>query len=125
MVDNPESYYPGDKYVDWIGFTGISVAGGRYSYGSLDSLVERTYRQMLKNHPQKPIMLSSFARTNQSDQSRWLINADRSLQNNFTAIKAVIYFDNTWGLTGDHTLNQESFQTLQNIFKDSYWIMGK
>jgi hypothetical protein len=125
MVDNPESYYPGDKYVDWIGLTGISVAGGRYSYGSLDSLIERTYRQMLKNHPQKPIMLSSFARTNQSDQSRWLINAYRSLQNNFTAIKAVIYFDNTWGLTGDHTLNQESFQTLQNIFKDSYWIMGK
>ena len=125
MVDNPESYYPGDRYVDWIGFTGISVAGSRYSYGSLDGLIERTYRQMFKNHPQKPIMLSSFARTNQNDQSRWLINAYRNVKNVFPAIKAVIYFDNTWRLTGDHTLNQESLQTLQNIFKDPYWIMGK
>ena len=125
MVDNPESYYPGDRYVDWIGFTGISVAGSRYTYGSLDSLIDKTYRQMLKDHPRKPVMLSSFARTNQKDQSRWLINAYGSIKNSFQAIKAVIYFDNTWGLTGDHTLNQESLQTLQNIFRDPYWIMAK
>jgi len=125
MVGNPELYYPGDRYVDWIGFTGISVAGSRYSYGSLYSLIDRTYRRMFKNHPQKPIMLSSFARTNETNQSKWLINAYSSIKNSFPAIKAVIYFDNTWRLTGDHTLNQESLQTLQNIFKDPYWIMGK
>jgi len=125
MVDNPESYYPGDRYVDWIGFTGISVAGGRYSGGSLDNLIERMYKQVLKDHPLKPIMLSSFARTNQKDQSRWLINAYSSIKTSFQAIKAVIYFDNTWRLTGDHTLNQESLQTLQNIFRDQYWIMAK
>jgi hypothetical protein len=125
MVDYPESYYPGDRYVDWIGFTGISVAGSKNSYGSLYSLIDRIYRQMLKDHPRKPIMLSSFARTNQKDQSRWLLNAYSSIRNSFQAIKAVIYFDNTWGLTGDHTLNQESLRTLQNIFKDPYWIMAK
>jgi hypothetical protein len=80
---------------------------------------------MFKNHPQKPIMLSSFARTNETNQSKWLIDAYSSIKNSFPAIKAVIYFDNTWRLTGDHTLNQESLQTLQNIFKDPYWIMGK
>jgi Glycosyl hydrolase family 26 len=125
MVDSPESYYPGDRYVDWVGITGISVARSRYSPGSLYSLIDRTYRQMLKAHPQKPIMLSSFGRTNQSDQSNWLIEAYNSMKNSFPAIKAVIYFDNTWKLTGDHTLNQESFQTLQNIFKDPYWIMRR
>jgi beta-mannanase len=125
MVDSPESYYPGDRYVDWIGFTGISVAGGQYTYGPLDSLIGGTYREMLKDHPQKPIMLSSFARTNRKDQSRWLINAYSGIKNSFQAIKAAIYFDNTWRLTGDHTLNQESLQTLQNIFRDPYWIMAK
>jgi len=44
MVDNPELYYPGDRYVDWIGFNGFSVAGSRYSGGSLYSLIYRTYR---------------------------------------------------------------------------------
>jgi hypothetical protein len=80
---------------------------------------------MLKDHPRKPIMLSSFARTNQKGQSRWLINAYSGIKNSLQAIKAVIYFDNTWGLTGDHTLNQVSLQTLQNIFRDPYWIMAK
>jgi hypothetical protein len=125
VVDDPESYYPGDRYVNWIGITGISVAKSQYSYGSLDRLIDRTYRQMFKNHPQKPIMLSSFARTNDSNQSKWLVKAYRSVKNSFPAIKAVIYFDNTWRLTGDHTLNQESLQTLQNIFKDPYWVMAK
>ena len=124
-VDNPESYYPGDRYIDWIGITGISVAKSQYLYGSLDRIIDRTYRQMLKNHPQKPIMLSSFARTNETNQAKWLMKAYSSMKNSFPAIKAVIYFDNTWRLTGDHTLNQASLQTLQNIFKDPYWIMGK
>jgi len=125
MVGNPESYYPGERYVDWIGFTGISVAGSRFSYGSLHSLIDKTYRQMLKDHLQKPIMLSSFARTNDTNQSKWLINAYNSIKNSFPGIKAVIYFDNTWRLTGDHTLNPKSWQTLRGIFKDPYWVMGK
>ena len=125
MVDNAESYYPGDKFVDWIGITGISVAKGRYSYGPLYSLIDKPYRQMLKDHPRKPIMLSSFARTNDNEQSSWLINAYSSIKKSFPAIKAVIYFDNTWRLTGDHTLNPKSLETLKEIFKDPYWIMGK
>jgi len=80
---------------------------------------------MLKNHPQKPIMLSAFARTNGYDQPRWLINAYGKIKSDFPAIKAAIYFDNTWTLTGDHTLNPKSLQTLKEIFKDPYWIMAK
>ena len=124
MVDNPESYYPGDRYVDWIGFNGFSVAGNRYADRSLYSLIHRTYKQMLKNHPQKPIMLSEFARTNGYDQPRWLIDAYGKIKSDFPAIKAAIYFDNTWTLTGDHTLSLKGLQALEEIFKDSYWIMA-
>jgi len=125
MVDNPELYYPGDRYVDWIGFNGFSVAGSRYSDSSFDSLMNRTYRQMLKDHAQKPLMISSFGRTNEYYQSKWLMNAYSSIKSSFPAIKAVFYFDNTWKLTGDHTLNPKGLQTLRDIFRDPYWIMGK
>ena len=37
----------------------------------------------------------------------------------------VLYFDNTWRLTGDHTLKPKSLPTLKDIFKDPYWIMAK
>ena len=80
---------------------------------------------MLKNHPQKPFMISSFGRTNEPYQSKWLIDAYDKIKGDFPAIKAVTYFDNTWKLTGDHTLNPKSLETLKEIFKDPYWIMRK
>lgn len=125
MVGNPELYYPGDRYVDWIGFNVFSVAGTRFSDDSFYNLIHRTYRQMFKNHPQKPFMISSFGRTNEPYQSKWLTNAYNKIKGDFPAIKAVSYFDNTWKLTGDHTLNPRSLETLKEIFKDPYWIMGK
>ena len=125
MVDNPELYYPGDRYVDWIGFNAFSVAGNRHIDSSLDRLIYRTYRQMLKNHPQKPIMLSEFARTNGYDQPRWLIDAYSKMKSRFPAIKAAFYFDNIWTLTGDHRLNPAGLQTLKEIFEDPYWIVTK
>jgi len=125
MVGNPEPYYPGDRYVDWIGFNAFSVAGGRFSDDSFSNLINRTYQQMHKNHPQKPFMISSFGRTNEPYQSKWLISAYDKVKGDFPAIKAVTYFDNTWKLTGDHTLNPKSLETLKEIFKDPYWVMGK
>ncbi len=125
VADDPESYYPGDKYVDWIGLHAYSIAGKPKTEYMLHVLIHETYRRLFKDHPQKPIMLSSFGRTNDNDQSRWLIDAYSSIKKSFPAIKAVICFDNTMRLTGDHTLNQESLQTLKEIFKDPYWIMGK
>jgi Glycosyl hydrolase family 26 len=125
MVDDPELYYPGDRYVDWVGFCAYSIAGNQTVDQMLNVLIDGTYRRFLKKHPQKPIMISSFGRTNETYQSNWLINAYRSIKKSFPAIKAVIYHDNTWRLTGDHTLNPKSWQTLKEVFKDPYWIMAK
>jgi len=125
MVDDPKLYYPGDKYVDWIGLNAFSVAEKPTLDHMLNVLVRETYRRFFKDRPQKPIMISAFGRTNEIYQARWLIHAYRSIKNSFPAIKAVIYFDNTWSGTGDHTLNPKSLQILQDIFKDPYWIMEK
>ena len=125
MVDDPTLYYPGDRYVDWIGLCAFSVAEKPTLDLMLNVLVSETYRRFFKDHPQKPFMISAFGRTNETYQSRWLINAYRSIRNSFPAIKAVIYHDNTWWGTGDHTLNPKGLETLKEILKDPYWIMGK
>jgi len=124
-ADNPELYYPGDKYVDWIGLNAISVIEKPTMDSALNVLIRETYRRLFKDHPQKPFMLSSFGRTKETYQYRWLMNAYRSIKNSFPAIKAILYFHTTWWATADHTLNPKSLQTLQDIFKDPYWIMGK
>jgi len=120
LVDDPEPYYPGDKYVDWVSFNGFSVRGA-----SFYSLTFRTYKQILKKHPQKPIMVESFAVTNNYSQPRWLKHAYSSIKNDFPLVKGAIYWDNTWTLTGDHRLNSNGLKALKEIFKDPYWLMAK
>jgi hypothetical protein len=124
-ADDPELYYPGDKYVDWIGLNAFSKAGHPKLDHMLNLLMRETYRQLFKKHPQKPFMIPWFARTNEFYQSRWLLNAYSSIKTSFPAIKAAMYSDKTSSHSGDHTLNPQSWQTLKEIFKDPYWIMAK
>jgi len=125
MVDDPELYYPGDRYIDWIGLNAFSVLGRKFSNSGLDELIYKTYREMFKKHPQKPIMQSQFARTNSVGQPQWLSDAYHAIKTNFPSLRAAIYMDNTWTKTGDHTLSPEGLQTLKQVFKDPYWIMAK
>lgn len=128
-VDDPEIYFPGDKYVDWIGFNVFANLKNRYISESttFDELISKTYEQVLRNHPEKPVMVSEFGRTPGYNQPAWLIEAYRSIKNNFPAIRAAIYYDNiTNVMTGqDHTLDLTSLNTLKEVFKDSYWIMAR
>jgi hypothetical protein len=124
-VNDPELYYPGDQYIDWIGLTAYSVSWRKFSNGAFDELIDITYRKMLKEHPQKPITQSQLARTNSDSQSRWLLDAYTDIKTKFPSLKAAIYMDNTWTKTGDHTLSLEGLQTLKEIFKDPYWVLAK
>lgn len=124
-ADDPELYYPGDKYVDWIGLNAFSVTGDPKAGYMLNVLMRETYGRLFKYHPQKPFMIPWFARTNNSAQARWLINAYSSIKNSFPAVKAAMYSDRISSHTGDITLNPKSLETLKEIFKDPYWVMGK
>jgi beta-mannanase len=90
-------------------------------------LLSPTYEQMIADHPQKPIMVSEFGRTPGDSQPQWLIDAFRSMKNEFPRLKAAIYYDNITNVHAgqDHTLDQKSLNTLKEIFKGPYWIMAK
>jgi hypothetical protein len=127
-VVDPESYYPGDKYVDWIGMNDFANLKIKYigENTTFRELLFPTYEQMITNHPQKPMMISEFGRTPGDSQSHWLIDAYRSIKDEFPKLKAAIYYDTITHLSEihDHTLDQKSLNTLKEIFKDPYWIMA-
>jgi mannan endo-1,4-beta-mannosidase len=133
LVRDPELYYPGDKYIDWIGMNVFANLKNTLVLEDtvLRELLSPTYEQMLNNHPQKPLMVSEFGRTPGEKQPSWLMDAYRSIKKDFPKIKAAIYYDNiTATLSGrhtpqDHTLDEVSLSTLKNIFHDPYWIMVK
>ncbi len=128
-VDDPELYFPGDRYVDWIGFNVFANLKNPYIAETtmFRNLMSKTYEQLTFNHPQKPRMVSEFGRTPGPNQPSWLVDAFQSIKKNFPSIKAAVYYDNITGvLTGqDHTLDRTSLRTLKGIFKDPYWIMAK
>jgi Glycosyl hydrolase family 26 len=128
-VTEPEPYYPGDKYVDWIGINIFAnLKNPLISQTTMfGELMSQTYEQMRRNHPQKPLMVSEFGRTPGPNQPSWLADAFRSMKDDFSSIKAAIYYDNITAVFSgqDHTLDQTSLNTLKEVFKDSYWLMTK
>jgi hypothetical protein len=129
LVEDPEKYYPGDRYVDWIGLNVFANLKNQHISESttFEDLMAPTYEQLTGSHPQKPIMISEFGRTPGPNQPSWLVDAYQNMKEHFSPIKAAIYYDNVTGvLTGqDHTLDRISLGTLRDVFRDPYWIMAK
>ncbi len=53
----PEDYYPGDKFVDYIGIDGYS-ADWNGNTDKPDAIFEREYQMLRAAHPAKPILIS-------------------------------------------------------------------
>jgi hypothetical protein len=124
-MQEPERYYPGDKYVDWIGFSAFSRKGWHGDGMLFGHLIGKSYPEMRKNHPDKPIMQAETGKTQLWDQPRWLIDAYKTVKE-MPGLKAVIYWDNiTPSVSDDKTLSDKSLATMKEIFKDPYWIMAK
>jgi hypothetical protein len=131
-ANNPETYYPGDQYVDWIGFSAFARQIYPDTMVPFKALVNNTFNQMRKKHPQKPIMQAEFAHTNNPLQHKWIIDTYKTIKS-MPAMKAAVFYDNVTPegfftdrrSDDDHTLNKEGFQAMKEIFKDPYWIMAK
>lgn len=95
-ADDPEPYYPGDRYVDWIGINIFANLKNRQVKQDtlFTEMMSATYAQMGRNHPEKPIMLSEFGRTPGDKQRPWLTDAYARIKADFPTLKAAIYYDN-------------------------------
>jgi len=120
-IDSPEGYYPGDKYVDWIGLSAYTRLKEFTPELSFSYLVAETYRDMRTNHPEKPVMQAEFGRTKTKRQPRWIRNAYETIKS-LPGMKAAIYWDSVnYSLGDDHTLSGESKKVLREMLEDPYF----
>jgi hypothetical protein len=99
--DSWERYYPGDKYVDWVGINGYNFAGQRtqwtvFPYQSFFSLFCLDYNTMRKNHPDKPIMIAGTGMDELKSKPKWVTDAFNTLKNDFPGIKAFLVWNEYW-----------------------------
>ena len=90
----PEAYYPGDSYVDWIGFDGYNFGTSQTWSGwqSFFNIYNALY-QKFKTYG-KPIMLGEFASVEQGgSKSQWIADAYSTwIKFGYTQIKAATWF---------------------------------
>ncbi len=89
----PEAYYPGNDYVDWIGFDGYNFGTTQTWSGWISFFdIYNPLYQKFKNYG-KPIMLGEFASVEQGgSKSQWIAQAYSWLQF-YTQIKAATWFN--------------------------------
>ncbi len=98
-------YYPGDSFVDWIGFDGYNfgtVPGKKDPWRSFDEIFGEAYQRMTQIAPTKPIMIAEFAcGEGGGSKPQWILETFKSIRN-YPHIKAWIWF---------------------NILKEAEWIV--
>ena len=89
-----KSFYPGDRYVDWVSVTGFNW-GDTFTWSrwnSFNQIFGGTYEALLKFR--KPIMISEVATVAAGGSARgWITAALMQLPRTFPRVRAIVWFD--------------------------------
>ncbi len=117
------SYYPGDEFVDWIGFTVDAVPFMRTENTSFKYLFSRDYIYCRKHYKNKPIALWEFGAQENSYQGKWITRTFKLIKEEFPAIKAFTYMVYSFN-RGSTNLSIEGRKAYKNAISDPYYIKG-
>lgn len=120
--NNWRNYYPGGKYVDWVGIDGynwgaLPAGDGWKSFGTLMKPVYDDYAS------RKPIMIAETGSTESGgDKAQWITDMGKWVKAH-RAIKAVVYFDRTTGWGWDWSLDtsKASANAFAKLAADPYF----
>lgn len=121
-----DKFYPGDAYVDWVGFSAFNWAGEykQNYWTNPDELFSPTVKDLQTFH--KPIMIAETASADTrspNDKAIWINDLSEYVQND-PQIKGVIWFNTTDnGINWQLTSTKESQDAFTNSFTD-YFIQN-
>jgi hypothetical protein len=117
------NYYPGDKYVDWVGVDGFNWGGAKSwsDWISIDAIIHPVYSTY---HWRKPIMIAETGSVEQGgSKAKWISHARRALARKYPAIAAFIYYNGSddEGAYWKVDSSRSAFQAFRNMGHDPYW----
>ncbi len=137
--------YPGDAYVDWIGwhpFSNTTPIGENFKglmnsrFGATDPSYKGMYNHLTRRHPGKPLMLSEFGIFHDPTDPTATLSRKAAFYNSvgrqlpqFPALKAIVNFDTDYDELKDNgyditvlsnTGNRAAFQRLS----DKPWLVN-
>lgn len=90
-----EAYFPGDEFIDWVGFTALNygplnIDGVSYSFKELYEPLRKEYLSLTR----KPVMLAEFGSLKLGNrQMEWLQNTIQTIESNYPEISSIVMFN--------------------------------
>jgi beta-mannanase len=120
------SFYPGDRYVDWVSLTVFNwgTAVGWRTSRDLDGLMAPTYEALARFD--KPLMISEIGTVTQGgDAGAWVSRAMRRLASGYPRIKAVVWFSSRYSAQADFRLRGRAVSALRAALAEGHWREGR
>jgi hypothetical protein len=127
---HPESYYPGDDVVDWIGFTTVNRVQMGERFTHLKHIIRADYNWTRRKHPTKPLALFEMVQSVNPRQHKWIRQAYKDVKEQFPAIKMVQWWETLpmqqyeWADDQSFSRNPESIKAMREVLSDPYFIGG-
>jgi hypothetical protein len=127
-VGQLDRYYPGDRYVDWIGMHCHDLSSQKHGPGELSTMFGRAYAYMRKSHPSKPIMIPETSTDKGSRKAQWVRDAFRSVKEDFPGLKALCWWSESWSdahvryFDGRIDSSPEALQAFKEGISDPYFL---
>jgi cellulose synthase (UDP-forming) len=116
-----QTYYPGDRYVDWVGLSGFNW-GSRHDYGGwlgFGEVFDRVYG-VVKGFG-KPVMVAETGTALVGgDAAAWVRDALRTARADYPRIKALVFFDGRHP-EQDFRLGAEGYAGLRDAARGRFW----
>ena len=100
--NRPKYYYPGDDYIDWIGFSAYGAQEVTEEWAGLEfsTQLQENYGDIMEIHSQRPVAVLEFGVTDHhpdGNKSKWLDDAFRTiLDNPYLSFKAISPWHEDW-----------------------------
>jgi len=118
-------YYPGDKYVDWIGMDGYNWGDTQpwSRWSSFVTLFNGRYYEMIQRYPDKPMMIGEFASaTRGGNKPEWIRETFAEIRDNYPAIKSFVWFNINKECDWRIHATEESRQSFKDSVGDEYFL---
>lgn len=128
--NNYSAYYPGDEYIDWIGFSVYGPITPNEEWEGFTQIMDNSYPELEALSPSKPLALLEFGAMEKDNKKvEWIKDALQSIEGGrYPRIRAISYWNEAWvngdGSTSDLTLNssQEVLDIYKSMIKSDFFV---